>query len=86
MNIKKWSIFFVVLMMVAVLVAGCGGGSTTPAPAPAPEPPAVVGATIPHALDGAYENCIGCHGAAIEASHTGFDGYEDSCLDCHEAE
>lgn len=84
MNSKKWAILFVVVMMVAVLAAGCGG--STPAPTPDPEPPAVVGATIPHALDGAYENCIGCHGAAIEASHAAFDGYEESCLDCHEAE
>ncbi|MBS4031508.1 MAG: hypothetical protein KGZ63_08825 [Clostridiales bacterium] len=84
MNTKKWAILFVVVMMVAVLAAGCGG--STPEPTPAPEPPAAVGSAIPHALDGPYENCIGCHGAAIEASHADFAGYEESCLDCHEAE
>jgi hypothetical protein len=86
MNSKKWAILFVIVMMVAVLATGCGGGSTTPAPTPDPEPPAVVGAAIPHALDGAYENCIGCHGDNIAESHADFDGYEESCLDCHEAE
>ncbi len=82
MNIKKWAAFFVLVLMVAVFAAGCGSG--TPAPAPTPEPPSP--SAITHAIDGAYENCMGCHGPAIEASHADFAGYEDSCLDCHKPE
>lgn len=86
---------FIMIALLAVLVAGLlGCGARQPAaPAPAPqqqeqpaEQPAQEkpeAATVPHALDGPYEKCMSCHEAAIKESHAAFGEYQEKCLDCH---
>lgn len=84
---SRWLILVLVVMMVMVLVVGCGKTTEDPATPPdVEEPPAATASVVPHALDGMYEDCMSCHGAAIEASHAAFADYETSCLDCHAAE
>ncbi|MDW7649912.1 MAG: hypothetical protein SCK29_08775 [Bacillota bacterium] len=78
---KKWLLLLLVLALVAVLTIGCGGDTNTP-----DEPTVVEGSTIPHAVDGEYEDCMNCHGTAISESHADFDSFADRCLDCHAQE
>ncbi|EEG76371.1 hypothetical protein [Dethiobacter alkaliphilus] len=49
-----------------------------------PDEPGQAGPPTPHATDGPYENCLGCHGD-ITGSHDAMfgEGEYDDCLSCH---
>jgi hypothetical protein len=83
MKLEKWLVFALVIVLAAFMAVGCGGGADTGNNGgggnEAAEAPAVT-----HAIDGAFENCADCHDD-LEETHADFSGYEDSCLDCHEA-
>lgn len=51
------------------------------------DPPQQTGPATPHAIDGAYADCLNCHGNITESHDAMFgEGEYDDCLSCHQPE